>query len=77
MERRYSLPFEEQRDQLQDYSIGIEIDPFLSLALRRGVSPMQPGHGVAVENLDADATELNGSRTAKNLLQQFLPGLWL
>ena len=41
-----------------------------------GVGAMQPGHGVAVENLDADATEGNGGRTAKNLVQQLLPGLW-
>ncbi len=56
--------------------VGIEIDPFFSVALRRGVSPMQPRHGVAVENLDADATEFNGSRTPKSLSEQLLPGLW-
>ena len=41
-----------------------------------GVGAMQPGQGVAVENLDADATELNGSLAPKNLVQQLLPGLW-
>ena len=48
-----------------------EIDPFLTLGVCVGVHAMQPGHGVAVEYMENDATKHKGVERLQILCSRF------